>query len=379
MKAGKVIRRRALRIMQAKGHPLYLFALRPDELFSIADIARVSRDDGGTLLGYQRPEVRKHVQNIVEYLDSNKGDVLFPNALILALSSEARFVAVRGPRVDDGEAGEAGTIEIPLPAAKDAKPAWIVDGQQRAMALSRSKRRDLPIPVSAFVADDLETQREQFVRVNSTKPLPRGLLSELLPQIGTVLSPTLAARRAPAALCEMLSTDKESPFYGLIRRSSQTAKQKTTAVVSDTSLIQVLEESFATPSGCLFPYRNLATGETDFARVRKILIAYWSAVRDVWPNAWGKPPKASRLMHSAGLRALGRLMDRVMGTLDAADPRLTAKAKRALLPLRDQCHWTSGTWTELNGLKWNEIQNLPAHVSLLTNYLLRLHLHGANE
>lgn len=379
MKKTNTIRRRALRITQTEGHPLYLFALRPDELLGVADIARVSRDDAGELIGYQRPEVKKHVQNIVEYLNSNKGQVLFPNTLILALSSNAKFIAVRGPRVEDGEVGEAGTIEIPVPSGTQPKPAWIVDGQQRAMALTRSKRRDLPIPVSAFVADDLETQREQFVRVNSTKPLPRGLLSELLPQIGTVLSPNLAARRAPAALAEMLNTDPESPFFGLIKRSSQTTKQKRTAVVSDTALIKMIEESFGNPAGCLFTYRNLATGETDFDRVRRILIAYWSAVRDVWPDAWGKSAKSSRLLHSAGLRALGRLMDRIMGTLDANDPKLRAKAKKALMPLRSHCHWTSGTWDELNGLRWNELQNLPAHVRLLSNHLLRLHLTGAKE
>jgi DGQHR domain-containing protein len=374
----KVVRRRALRIIQAEGHPLYMFALRPDELFEIADIARVGRDEGGELLGYQRPEVRRHVQNIVSYLDGNGGNVLFPNALILALSSKARFVAVRGPRIDDGEVGEAGTIEIPIPSGSQAKPAWVVDGQQRAMALSRSKRRDLPVPISAFVADDLETQREQFVRVNSTKPLPRGLLSELLPRIGSNISPTLAAKRAPAALCEMLNADADSPFAGLIKRSSLTAKQKKLALVSDTALIRVLEESFGSPSGCLFTYRNLATGETDFESVRKILIAYWSGVRDTWPQAWGKSPQSSRLMHSVGLLALGRLMDRVMGSMDASDPKLAAKAKKALMPLREHCCWTSGTWPEL-GLKWNELQNVPSHLKHLTSYLLRLHLRGASE
>lgn len=375
MKQSKVIRRRALRITQAEGHPLYLFALRPDELFEVADIARVGRDEGGELLGYQRPEVRKHVQNIVDYLDGNGGEVLFPNALILALSSKAKFVAVRGPRVDDGEVGEAGTIEIVVPPTSQPKPAWIVDGQQRAMALSKCNRRDLPVPISAFVADDLETQREQFVRVNSTKPLPRGLLSELLPRIGSNISPTLAAKRAPAALCEMLNTDPDSPFAGLIKRSSLTAKQKKAAFVSDTALIRVLEDSFSSPAGCLFTYRNLATGETDFDSVRHILIAYWSSVRDVWPTAWGKNPQTSRLMHSVGLLAMGRLMDRVMGSLDASDPKLAQKVKKTLLPLRDHCHWTAGTWPEM-GLRWNELQNVPSHLKHLTNYLLRLHLHG---
>jgi hypothetical protein len=44
-----------------------------------------------------------------------------------------------------------------------------VDGQQRAIALSKSKHRGFPIPVNAFVADEVDLQRDQFLRVNSTK------------------------------------------------------------------------------------------------------------------------------------------------------------------------------------------------------------------
>lgn len=374
MNGRKYVRRRALRIVQAAEHPVYMFALRPEELFAIADISRVSRDDAGDLIGYQRPEVKKHVQNIVEYLNTGSGHVLFPNTLILALSSTSRFVGVRGPKVDKHEIGDAGTIDIPIPRPGQPKPAWIVDGQQRALALSRAKWKDIPIPVSAFIADDIDTQREQFLRVNSTKPLPRGLLSELLPQVSSVLPANLAARRVPAALCELLNRDPASPFRNLVRRSSYVGPHKRGAVVSDTSLIQVLQESYSSPSGCLFAYRNLATGDTDFDRVLRLLIVYWTAVRDTFPDAWGQPPQTSRLMHSVGLRAMGRLMDRVMGSLDIDDPKLPERVRRELAPLKGRCHWTSGVWEDLGDLKWNELQNLPAHIRLLSNHVLRLAL-----
>lgn len=379
MKKLRSIRRRALRIVQTAEHPVFMFALRPDELFSIADISRVSRNDAGDLIGYQRPEVKKHVQNIVEYLNSDAGRVLFPNTLILALSSTATFVRVRGPKVDEREIGEAGTIEIPIPGAGQPKPAWIVDGQQRALALSHAKWKDLPVPISAFLADDIDTQREQFLRVNSTKPLPRGLLSELLPQVTTVLPANLAAKRVPAALCEFLNREPESPFKNLIRRSSHTGPQKRSAVVSDTSLIQVLQESFTSPSGCLFAYRNLATGNTDFERVQRLLIVYWSAVRDTFPRAWGLPSHASRLMHSVGLRAMGRLMDRIMGSINIDDQRVAERVRRELEPLKARCHWTSGTWDELGGIAWNDLQNVPAHVRLLSNHILRIALRAGDK
>src|ERR1017187_6423762 len=136
------IRRRALRIYQNDKHPLYLFCLTGDEILSVADISRLSRDDAGKLIGYQRPHVKRHIQDIVEYLDSD--DILFPNSLILALSSKVKFHVSRGPLAGDGLV-VSGVLEIPL-SKNGHKPAWIVDGQQRALAISKSTRRDMPIP-----------------------------------------------------------------------------------------------------------------------------------------------------------------------------------------------------------------------------------------
>ena len=77
--------RRALKLVQTTGHPLYLFTLTAAEVLQVADVSRVSRDEAGTLIGYQRPEVQSHVQDIIDYLDSDP--VIFPNAIIMALSS----------------------------------------------------------------------------------------------------------------------------------------------------------------------------------------------------------------------------------------------------------------------------------------------------
>jgi DGQHR domain-containing protein len=248
-----------------------------------------------------------------------------------------------------------------------------VDGQQRALALMRCKHRDLPVPISAFVADDVATQREQFLRINSTKPLPRGLVTELLPQVDTILPPHLAARKVPSALCEMLNRDPESPFHNLIRRASAVSLKRR-PVVTDTVVIQMLQDSFASPSGCLFSYRNLATNETDYEGVRILLHMYWGAVRDTFRSAWAKPPSESRLMHGAGIRSMGKLMDRVMGPIDVGDKAAPARVRRELRRVAPSCAWTAGTWRGLGGLRWNELQNVPNHIRMLTNLLIRAHV-----
>ena len=207
MKRNKKLKRRALRINQNKNSPLYLLSLTGEDILQLADISRISRDDAGKLLGYQRPEIRRHIDEIVQYLNSE--DILFPNSIILAFTSRVRFVASRGPNVSDGYAA-AGTLELPFPSPGEAKPGWIVDGQQRVLAISKSNRLDFPVPVSAFIAETVDLQRDQFLRINNTRSLPRGLITELLPEVTTTLPPRLAARKIPSAICDLLNRSEDS-------------------------------------------------------------------------------------------------------------------------------------------------------------------------
>ena len=149
------------------------------------------------------------------------------------------------------------------------------------------------------------------------------------------------------------------------------------AVMNDTAIIHMIQESLTNPSGCLFTYRNIATGETDFAGVRRVLILYWSAVKAVFSDAWGLPPTRSRLMHGAGILAMGRLMDRVMSSIRVDDKGAEKLVRREVARIKDHCRWTAGAWEELGGIKWNEIQNLPAHVKILSNYLIRAYVQAS--
>ncbi|MGV9795282.1 DGQHR domain-containing protein DpdB [Gordonia sp. NPDC003422] len=366
-----VLERRALRLNQNSEMPLYLFALAAEEIDLVADVARISRDDAGRLIGYQRPERKSHVRQILQYLDST--DVLFPNGLILALPETVKFKSSRGPGASDG-LSISGVLEIPLPDDSDQpRPAWIVDGQQRSLALARSKNRRLPVPIAGFVAPTLALQREQFLRVNTVAPLPVNLVTELLPEVVAAPSPRLSAKRLPSALVDMLNMDPESPFVGLIKRASTDEEAKKQAVVTDTSLVEALRESLESPAGVLFPYRNMATGSTDTESIRRLLLIYWSAVRDTFPGAWAKPPTKSRLMGGVGIRAMSRLMDRVMAQVDISSPEAEAVARAEIRRVADRCHWTSGTWDEM-GVPWNELQNTPRHISALSNYLARVYV-----
>ena len=70
---------------------------------------------------------------------------------------------------------------------------------------------------------------------------------------------------------------------------------------------------------------------------------------------------------------MGRLMDRVMVFVNARDPKAPKKVEHELQSIERACHWTSGKWTELGGINWDDIQNVPRHIRMLSNFLVRAH------
>src|SRR5687768_11706787 len=140
---------RALRTRQGEGVDVYSFFLRGADIVRIAEISRVYRDESDELKGFQRKEIQKHVSGIVDYLNQNK--VLFPNAIILAMSSDVEFKQSRGP-VPEGalEIAHIGTLSIPV-RQEGRKVAWIVDGQQRSLALARTSNQTITVPIVGFV------------------------------------------------------------------------------------------------------------------------------------------------------------------------------------------------------------------------------------
>lgn len=369
---------RALHTTQGQELDVYAFFIRGGDIVRIADISRVERDEHDTLKGFQRPEIQQHVKGIVEYLD--QGDVLFPNSIILAMSPEVRFTASRGTRPNrDAGVGQTGTLTIPIFEA-GKRVAWIVDGQQRSLALARSTNQSFPVPVVAFVSDSLEIQREQFVLVNKAKPLPRRLIDELLPETRDILLPRdLRKRKAPSVLCNWLNQTKKSPFFNLIKRPSDKnedaasdKKDDDAPVITDTAIVDMIKQSLLNPLGALAPYKPTDTESGDIDAMCTILVTYWSAVRDVFPDAWGKDARQSRLMHSTGILAMGVLMDRIYARLSGANESYAA-VRKEVEKVAPFCRWTSGVWESI-GLRWNDIQSTSQDKKRLQEALVRAYI-----
>lgn len=364
----KVLVVRALKTLQGANQPVYAFFIPGDEIARIADISRIERDDSNSLKGFQRKEIRAHVRNIAQYLDHE--NVLFPNAIILAFSSDVRFTSSRGPKPTGLEhVAQAGKLHIPVRDEGD-RVAWIVDGQQRSLALSKSRNGRMSVPVVGFVSDDLTVQREQFILVNKAKPLPGRLINELLPETSGVLFPRdLAERRIPSQLCDMLNRDTSSPFAGLIKRPSD--RRNKHAVVTDTALVEMIKNSIRSPLGALAPYKTVGDMSADVESMYKTIVGFWSAVRHVFKDAWGLPPQKSRLMHSAGIQAMGTLMDKILARREGT-PDVWRAVRDDLKRIAPSCHWTQGRWEGL-GLDWNEVQNVQPHIRGLSDTLVRIY------
>jgi DGQHR domain-containing protein len=286
---------------------------------------------------------------------------MVPNALVVAFESAIRFEAA-----GKGFSGSRpGTLVIPLPAGGDRKPGWIVDGQQRAAALRDAQVKDFPVCIVGFIAPDPREQREQFILVNNTKPLPKGLVYELLPSTEARLPSALQRRRFPTILLDRLNLDLDSPLRGLIRTPTRPA-----GVVKDNSLLRMLENSLS--DGVLYRFRSTDDRTVNISAMLKMLKGFWSAVATVFPEEWKLPPRRSRLLHGAGVVALGFVMDAIAERHRSSKFVSSRQFQADLTPLKPICRWAHGYWEfGPDALrKWNELQNTPRDIQLLANYLL---------
>ena len=354
----------ALEIRQGPNRLLYSFCVDGKLLSSFTTVTRLRRDAGDKLLGYQRPEVQSHIAEIRRYLSTD--DPMIPNALVVAFDHRVRFEA-RDDDQPELHYCRVGSIVIPVDEGEEEVkyPGWIVDGQQRAAAIRQSELDEFPIGVIAFITDDSRQQREQFILVNSTKPLPKGLIYELLPETDGRLSSALERRRFPAYLLSRLNRDSDSPLRGMIRTPTATA-----GVIQDNSVLRMAENSLT--DGVLYRFRDGHMNEDTAEPMLDVLKAFWTAAAETFPNAWGLPPRRSRLMHGAGIVSMGFLMDAIADRHRSAGIPDSDCFQGDLASISGVCRWTDGYWDFGPGAqrKWNEIQNTSKDVQFLSNYLL---------
>lgn len=353
----------ALEVHQGPNRTLYSFAVDGKQLPLFATVSRVHRDDNAEIRGYQRPEVLSHIASIRRYIESE--EPMIPNALVIAFDKRVSFE----PTQTNGKHDDAcpGTLIIPVDpdSADEDKPGWVVDGQQRCAAIREARIKSFPVCVTAFITASDAEQRSQFILVNSTKPLPKGLIHELLPTTTGTLPTALQRRRFPASLIDRLNYTRDSPLEGMIHTPTTPG-----GVIKDNSMMRMIENSLS--DGALYRFRDANSGEGDAEAMLALITDYWRAVSSTFEEAWAKPPRRSRLMHGVGIVSMGFVMDAIVDRYRRSHFPTEGDFSEDLRRLKDICHWTSGSWQfgPEHQRRWNDLQNTPRDIQVLTNYLL---------
>ena len=220
----------AIEVRQSSERVLYTFAVDAKRVPSFATVSRIHRPEKGGLQGYQRPEVLAHIEEIRNYVECPSP--MIPNAIVLSFDSRVRFEPGPGPANSYTRMGEIVSRSTRRRRRRSgrgsssmASNVWPPSGMRPIDAF--------PICVSAFITDDVQQQTEQFILVNSTKPLPKGLIYELLPGTGALLPSLLQRRRLPALLLTRLNLDEASPLKGRIQTPTNPG-----GIIKDNSILQ---------------------------------------------------------------------------------------------------------------------------------------------
>jgi len=346
----------ALATEQSPGRTLFQFSVNGKLLDRFATVSRIRRGSDSEVAGYQRPEAVKHIRAIQKYIESERP--MIPNGIVIAFDERVKF----SPIVEGNESSVYGELTIPLD--EESLPGWIVDGQQRTAAVRHANVDSFNILATAFITDDSAEQREQFILVNSTKPLPKSLIHELLPGTEGLLPPALARKKLATALLERLNWTESSPFFQRIQTPTNPD-----GVIKDNSVLRMLENSIT--DGYLYNFRDPVDGSGDLDKMCEVVDAFWAAVAKVFPAEWHSVPRRSRLVHGAGIVAMGHLMDSIA---DRLHPDLVLQSdcyETEVSKIRDECAWMRGDWHLKNGevRKWNQIQNVSRDVQLLADHI----------
>lgn len=242
-------------------------------------------------------------------------------------------------------------------------PGLVVDGQQRLSALVQLEGKNFEVLVSAVICADEAELRRQFVLVNNTRPLPKSLIYELLPGVEG-LPPRLSNRSFAAELTARLNYDADSFLRGEIYQHTNP-----TGRIRDTAIQRVIINSLS--DGMMREFLRRDRGAGGQQQCFQLVSEFYRAVGLAFPQAWSvqHTAKTSRLVHGAGIIAMGYVME-VLALLDGA--RTAEEFAKGLGCLADRTAWTSGEWDFGDGDRrhWRAVQNVNRDIVTLAQHLI---------
>jgi len=337
----------AVMAQQSKTHKVLSFAATAEDIHCFAQINRIGRDGQGKLSGFQRPQIATHIREIKDYLD--KPDAILPNPIVVAFIRGVTITPVSGSIVKV-------TIDV-----SNGPLGLVVDGQQRLTALAQISGKVFKVFVSVIVCADEAELRRQFVLINNTRPLPKSLIYELLPGVDK-LPHRFEGRSLAAEITDKLNYSSLSSLKNQIRQHTNPA-----GIINDTAIQRVIMNSLN--DGIMRDFMREPDG---MERCLRLASEFYEAVKKVFPEDWwGHTPKTSRLVHGAGIVALGYVME-VLAVLEGA--RGWEEFAHGMGCLAGNTAWTSGQWDFGGGdvRHWRAIQNVNKDINTLAQFLVQI-------
>jgi DGQHR domain-containing protein len=334
---------------QSNKHHVISVICKANEILQIAEIDRIRRNETGEVFGFQRPKIKNHINEIRDYL--KKDEAVLPNPIVLAFT--------KGISIENKDRNN---IEIEIDVTT-GPPGLVVDGQQRLTALAELKDKEFEVFVSILICEDEEELKRQFILINNTKPLSKSLIFELLPGVSN-LPERMSAKTLASELINNLNYDESSSLYLDIKQHTNVQGR-----IRDTAIQRLILNSLS-DGAC----RELINEENGKELCFNLISQYFKAIQGTFPKAWDKKlrPHTSRLIHGAGIVAMGYVMEYLFNRDNA---RTFQEFKAGIAPLEKRTAWTEkdGSWNFGDEIRnWNSIQNTGRDIQLLASYLLRI-------
>ena len=307
--------------------------------------------------GYQRTVTPSRLRQLSAYLRQEEG--MLPTSVLLCVRQPAR--------VSFEAAGEEGAGEPGLLTIDPDVPLWVVDGQHRLFGLERALRKDkakwladYPLPVTIVDGIDAYEEMRYFHVINTRqKGVPTDVVDRHLLAMREAEGAALLERegernylRARATkLTDLLDSDPDSPWRGMIRMPGEPARPEHTmrqhSMVS--SLAPVVGDGLV---------KRLGDEEAG-----KLLLNYWTAARERWLSAF-ETPQEYVIQKPLGAGALHQVFPDVLELCRAADDYSSAK----MYDILSEVGRSAGFWHATRG-HYMVRQSGARYVRALAEYL----------
>jgi DGQHR domain-containing protein len=290
------------RVLEQKGHKLFLFAMRSSALKKLAYVTPRSKNDPDEV---QRILSKPRAKEIGEYIQKELS--LFPNAVVVSLEEDVHV----SPTADPLEV----TLEFP---SDEGRYAYILDGQHRLAGFDYSGGIEFDLPVVALHGADENLRAKVFADINSKQQQVSDVqLLALYYQIRALPS----EEAATVDVVRSLTQDTDSPF----RRKIKFLDDESGTWVKNTAMKRWLAPH--TQSGGILATKNPS-------EQAKIFKEFFKAIQGTWPTAWGDQKHA--LTKPFGIEVMCGVFPAVKTRVDLNNGRqYTAETfAKALEPLK---------------------------------------------